>query len=75
MKILDFCIKSAYFSITCQAAAAAGQANLIKQQEELERKAAELEQKEQELQNRSAGRAPNTGGKLLYATTQTPDQC
>uniref|UniRef100_A0A3Q3W330 Secretory carrier-associated membrane protein n=1 Tax=Mola mola TaxID=94237 RepID=A0A3Q3W330_MOLML len=35
-----------------QAAAAAGQANLIKQQEELERKAAELEQKEQELQNR-----------------------
>lgn len=54
--------------MTCQATAAAGQANLIKQQEELERKAAELERKEQEFQNRSAGRAPNTGGKMLYVT-------
>ncbi|XP_049574152.1 secretory carrier membrane protein 2, like [Syngnathus scovelli] len=40
------------------AATAAGQANLIKQQEELERKAAELERKEQELQNRTSR---NTG--------------
>ncbi|XP_061617121.1 secretory carrier membrane protein 2, like isoform X1 [Phyllopteryx taeniolatus] len=40
------------------AVAAAGQANLIKQQEELERKAAELERKEQELQNRTS---QNTG--------------
>uniref|UniRef100_A0A3B4FY36 Secretory carrier-associated membrane protein n=1 Tax=Pundamilia nyererei TaxID=303518 RepID=A0A3B4FY36_9CICH len=35
-----------------KAKAAAAQANLIKQQEELERKAAELERKEQELENR-----------------------
>ncbi|XP_054627658.1 secretory carrier membrane protein 2, like [Dunckerocampus dactyliophorus] len=42
------------------AAAAAGQANLIKQQQELERKAAELERKEQELQNRTT---QNTGVK------------
>nr|XP_046249760.1 secretory carrier membrane protein 2, like isoform X2 [Scatophagus argus] len=46
-----------------QAAAAAGQANLIKQQEELERKAAELERKEQELQNRTAGTGSSTGAK------------
>ncbi|XP_061671276.1 secretory carrier membrane protein 2, like isoform X4 [Syngnathoides biaculeatus] len=39
------------------AAAAAGQASLIKQQEELERKAAELERKEQELQNRTTQNA------------------
>lgn len=37
-----------------QAVAAAGQANLLKQQEELERKAAELERREQELQSRGA---------------------
>ncbi|XP_018621210.1 secretory carrier-associated membrane protein 2 [Scleropages formosus] len=37
-----------------QVAAAAAQANLLRQQEELERKAAELERKEQELQNRAA---------------------
>lgn len=61
------------FSITCKAAAAAGQANLIKQQEELERKAAELEQKEQELQNRTAGRALNTGEKLFYFATIRTD--
>ncbi|XP_061743613.1 secretory carrier membrane protein 2, like [Nerophis ophidion] len=42
------------------AAAAAGQADLIKQQQELDRKAAELERKEQELQNRTA---QNTGVK------------
>lgn len=42
--------------------AAAGQANLIRQQEELERKAAELERKEQEMQNRS--RASNAGSEL-----------
>uniref|UniRef100_A0A3P8RW66 Secretory carrier-associated membrane protein n=1 Tax=Amphiprion percula TaxID=161767 RepID=A0A3P8RW66_AMPPE len=42
-----------------QATAAAGQANLIKQQEELERKAAELERKEQELQNRSTTKENN----------------
>ncbi|XP_073321124.1 secretory carrier membrane protein 2, like [Pagrus major] len=48
---------------SAQASAAAGHANLIKQQEELERKAAELERKEQELQNRTAGRATNTGAK------------
>uniref|UniRef100_A0A3Q3JV06 Secretory carrier-associated membrane protein n=1 Tax=Monopterus albus TaxID=43700 RepID=A0A3Q3JV06_MONAL len=42
-----------------QATAAAGHANLIKQQEELERKAAELEKKEQELQNRSASTKEN----------------
>nr|XP_020461360.1 secretory carrier-associated membrane protein 2-like [Monopterus albus] len=47
---------------TPQATAAAGHANLIKQQEELERKAAELEKKEQELQNRSASSA-NSGAK------------
>ncbi|KAI5614864.1 secretory carrier membrane protein 2 [Silurus asotus] len=35
-----------------QVAAAAGQANLLRQQEELERKAAELERREQELQSR-----------------------
>ncbi|XP_070689341.1 secretory carrier membrane protein 2, like [Pempheris klunzingeri] len=46
-----------------QAAAAAGQANLIKQQEELERKAAELDRKEQELQNRTRGSALNAGTK------------
>lgn len=63
-------MKVCIFSITCQATAAAGQANLIKQQEELERKAAELERKEQELQNRTTGRAPNTGGKLLYITVR-----
>lgn len=57
--------------MTCQATAAAGQANLIKQQEELERKAADLERKEQEFQNRSAGRAANTGGKVLYVTVGT----
>ncbi|KAL4622792.1 secretory carrier-associated membrane protein 2-like [Arapaima gigas] len=37
-----------------QVAAAAAQANLLRQQEELERKAAELERKEQELQSRGA---------------------
>nr|XP_057934928.1 secretory carrier membrane protein 2, like isoform X2 [Doryrhamphus excisus] len=42
------------------ATAAAGQANLIKQQQELERKAAELERKEQELQDRATH---NTGVK------------
>ncbi|XP_077569131.1 secretory carrier-associated membrane protein 2-like isoform X1 [Stigmatopora nigra] len=40
------------------AAAIAGQANLLKQQEELEKKAAELERKEHELQNRNT---QNTG--------------
>lgn len=35
-----------------QAAAAVAQANLLKQQEELERKAAELDRREQELQSR-----------------------
>ncbi|XP_019742228.1 secretory carrier-associated membrane protein 2-like isoform X2 [Hippocampus comes] len=47
-------------SSQASAAAAAGQANLVKQQEELERKAAELERKEQELQNRTP---QNTGVK------------
>ncbi|XP_061830871.1 secretory carrier membrane protein 2, like [Nerophis lumbriciformis] len=47
-------------SSQASAAAAAGQANLIKQQQELDRKAAELERKEQELQNRTA---QNTGVK------------
>ncbi|XP_043085788.1 secretory carrier-associated membrane protein 2-like, partial [Puntigrus tetrazona] len=37
-----------------QVTAAAAQASLIKQQEELERKAAELERREQELQNQGA---------------------
>lgn len=37
-----------------QATAAAAQANLLKQQEELERKAAALERREQELQSRGA---------------------
>ncbi|KAJ8417148.1 hypothetical protein AAFF_G00283750 [Aldrovandia affinis] len=37
-----------------KATAAAAQANLLRQQEELERKAAELDRKEQELQNRGA---------------------
>uniref|UniRef100_A0A671PWH7 Secretory carrier-associated membrane protein n=1 Tax=Sinocyclocheilus anshuiensis TaxID=1608454 RepID=A0A671PWH7_9TELE len=37
-----------------KAVAAAAQANLLKQQEELERKAAELERREQELQSRGA---------------------
>lgn len=47
-----------------KAKAAAAQANLIKQQEELERKAAELERKEQELENRrQAGSASNPGAK------------
>ncbi|XP_031600398.1 secretory carrier membrane protein 2, like [Oreochromis aureus] len=46
-----------------KAKAAAAQANLIKQQEELERKAAELERKEQELENRRAGSASNPGAK------------
>ena len=35
-----------------QVAAAAAQANLLRQQEELERKAAELDRREQELQSR-----------------------
>lgn len=35
-----------------QVTAAAAQANLLKQQEELERKAAELDRREQELQSR-----------------------
>ncbi|KAM9861192.1 secretory carrier membrane protein 2, like [Aulostomus maculatus] len=39
---------------SAQASAAAGHANLVKQQEELERRAAELDRKEQELQNRSS---------------------
>ncbi|CAG01058.1 unnamed protein product, partial [Tetraodon nigroviridis] len=43
-----------------QATAAAAQANLLKQQEELERKAAALERREQELQSRGAsGKANN----------------
>uniref|UniRef100_A0A3P9C729 Secretory carrier-associated membrane protein n=1 Tax=Maylandia zebra TaxID=106582 RepID=A0A3P9C729_9CICH len=41
-----------------KAKAAAAQANLIKQQEELERKAAELERKEQELENRRQNNWP-----------------
>ncbi|XP_029499592.2 secretory carrier membrane protein 2, like [Oncorhynchus nerka] len=40
---------------TPQATAAAAQANLLRQQEELEKKAAELDRKEQELQNRPGG--------------------
>ncbi|XP_042347183.1 secretory carrier membrane protein 2, like [Plectropomus leopardus] len=48
---------------SAKANAAAGQAKLIKQQEELDRKAAELERKEQELQNRSEGRVLNSGAK------------
>ncbi|XP_062289210.1 secretory carrier membrane protein 2, like [Scomber scombrus] len=48
---------------SARAAATAGQANLIKQQEELEKKAAELERKEQELRNQSAASASNLGTK------------
>lgn len=42
------------FPLLFQATAAAAQANLLKQQEELERKAAALERREQELQSRGA---------------------
>lgn len=42
------------FLFPFQATAAAAQANLLKQQEELERKAAALERREQELQSRGA---------------------
>lgn len=41
-----------FFFFLLQATAAAAQANLLKQQEELERKAAELDRREQELQTR-----------------------
>ncbi|KAM7405823.1 hypothetical protein PAMP_000243 [Pampus punctatissimus] len=51
------------FSATETATAALGQANLIKQQEELERKAAELDRKEQELRSQAAGRASNIDAK------------
>lgn len=73
VKIWQYCTHcwECIFSMTCQTTAAAGQANLIKQQEELERKAAELERKEQEFQNRSAGRAPNTGGTVFYVKVGT----
>ncbi|XP_054633706.1 secretory carrier-associated membrane protein 2 [Dunckerocampus dactyliophorus] len=42
-----------------QAAAAAAQTNLLRQQEELERKAAELDRREQALQNRGTGKENN----------------
>ncbi len=48
-----------------QAVAAAAQANLLKQQEELEKKAAELERREQELQSRGAP----TGNTPLYISS------
>ncbi|MBN3307824.1 SCAM2 protein, partial [Amia calva] len=41
------------FPPLCQVTAAAAQANLLRQQEELERKAAELDRKEQEMQNKN----------------------
>ncbi|XP_037547639.1 secretory carrier membrane protein 2, like isoform X1 [Nematolebias whitei] len=44
---------------TPKAAAAAAQADLVKQQEELERKAAELDRREQEFQNRTASAKEN----------------
>lgn len=63
---LNFVLKMAEENVLVllQTSAAAGQANLIRQQEELDRKAAELERKEQEMQNRS--RASSTGGELLH---------
>lgn len=49
------CFVTQLFPIVHQATAAAAQANLLRQQEELEKKAAELDRKEQELQNRPGG--------------------
>uniref|UniRef100_A0A1A8G5G8 Secretory carrier-associated membrane protein n=1 Tax=Nothobranchius korthausae TaxID=1143690 RepID=A0A1A8G5G8_9TELE len=48
---------------SAKATAAAGTADLIKQQQELERKAADLERREQELQNRTTNRESNPGAK------------
>lgn len=52
-------------SCSLQAVAAAAQAGLLRQQEELDRKAAELERKERELQNTAA----NLHGNRLSGST------
>lgn len=55
-----------------QATAAAAQANLLKQQEELERKAAALERREQELQSRGASGNHGNSGSISAAPTCLP---
>lgn len=60
-----------------QAAAAAGQAKLLRQQEELERKAAELERREQELQNREriTGAVHSLHNRHAHNQTEEKKKC
>lgn len=54
-----------------QVVAAAAQADLLKQQEELERKAAELDRREQQLQSRQA----SSGQVTSLVVTRQPNSC
>lgn len=66
--MVPFSLLAVPCSCSLQAVAAAAQAGLLRQQEELDRKAAELERKERELQNTAANLHGNrlSGSSLLY---------
>lgn len=67
VKKLEVSKVSHSFLLLFQATAAAAQANLLKQQEELERKAAVLERREQELQSRGASGSHGNDGSISAA--------